>query len=594
MNREERQQAISVLRRIPEDNWERFLEYEGSELGRKLRLIRGALKAVDSQSRGRPRRPVEELVDLCGDRLMSDDDVGPWIREHLVRRLAPRKWRVLRDSYRELAGARAARLPGQCTQAGSGSRRISGYWHQGSRWAHRFCEVVGLPQTLASLQPSSLPADEDVAPVVALPPLHRFQLDVYRQLRRLLSNGLGKAAILSLPTGAGKTRTAVEAICDHLVHDRDARYRRNIVLWLAHREELQRQAWDSFRQVWQIPPVQRNGTPGPRRVIPMRIARLWGGRDPETLEIGPEPLILIAGVQQLASWVRNRPDFVEGFPVRRLACVVIDEAHTTINDEHRHVLTALSLRQHRSWKLPALAPPVIGLTATPFRTGDRQSAVLRSYFQRRLLAPASLGSNPVRALQKQRFLARVEASRLRVVGTPPLTPRELKHIETFGEVPEQYLAKLGREQMRNARIIKRLSTLPKRCRVIVFACSIEHAEILAVMLNQVAGSGCAAALSTLTPRAERAELVDRFRTGRGLRFLCNVGVLAMGFDAPHADVVCVTRPTVSALRYEQMVGRGLRGPKNGGTERCLVLDVQDVGLPIDVQSYGRVLEEWLG
>ena len=72
------------------------------------------------------------------------------------------------------------------------------------------------------------------------------------------------------------------------------------------------------------------------------------------------------------------------------------------------------------------------------------------------------------------------------------------------------------------------------------------------------------------------------------------GVLALGFDAPRADVVFVTRPTTSAIRYEQMVGRGLRGPKNGGTRRCLVVDVQDEGLPIDIQSDARVLQLWDG
>ena len=93
-----------------------------------------------------------------------------------------------------------------------------------------------------------------------------------------------------------------------------------------------------------------------------------------------------------------------------------------------------------------------------------------------------------------------------------------------------------------------------------------------------------------TPRAERADAIFRFRNDPQLRFICNVGVLALGFDAPRANAVCVTRPTTSALRYEQMVGRGLRGPKNGGTAVCRVLDVQDEGLPEDVQSYQRVLE----
>lgn len=86
---------------------------------------------------------------------------------------------------------------------------------------------------------------------------------------------------------------------------------------------------------------------------------------------------------------------------------------------------------------------------------------------------------------------------------------------------------------------------------------------------------CAAVITARTPRAERADLIQRFRHGDGIRFLCNVGVLATGFDAPTADAVCLTRPTMSAIRYEQMGGRGLRDPKNGGTERCTVLDVQD-------------------
>ena len=69
-------------------------------------------------------------------------------------------------------------------------------------------------------------------------------------------------------------------------------------------------------------------------------------------------------------------------------------------------------------------------------------------------------------------------------------------------------------------------------------------------------------------------------------------MLTTGFDAPRADTVCITRPTMSALLYEQMVGRGLRGPKNGGTEKCLVIDVQDEGMPDGIQSYQRVLHLW--
>jgi superfamily II DNA or RNA helicase len=39
--------------------------------------------------------------------------------------------------------------------------------------------------------------------------------------------------------------------------------------------------------------------------------------------------------------------------------------------------------------------------------------------------------------------------------------------------------------------------------------------------------------------------------------------------------VIVGRPTFSPNAYQQMVGRGLRGPLNGGKAECLVINVAD-------------------
>ena len=115
--------------------------------------------------------------------------------------------------------------------------------------------------------------------------------------------------------------------------------------------------------------------------------------------------------------------------------------------------------------------------------------------------------------------------------------------------------------------------------------------ILTLALNRANDAKVAALVTGKTPRSERYDVLDAFRRG-DIRFLCNVGVLTTGFDAPKVDVVCLTRPTGSALLYEQMVGRGLRGPRNGGTKSCRVLDVQDEGLPDSIMSYARVVREW--
>jgi superfamily II DNA or RNA helicase len=55
----------------------------------------------------------------------------------------------------------------------------------------------------------------------------------------------------------------------------------------------------------------------------------------------------------------------------------------------------------------------------------------------------------------------------------------------------------------------------------------------------------------------------------------NVGVLTTGFDAPKVERLILARPTMSRVLFEQMVGRGLRGPKFGGYEKCTVIDIVD-------------------
>ena len=64
--------------------------------------------------------------------------------------------------------------------------------------------------------------------------------------------------------------------------------------------------------------------------------------------------------------------------------------------------------------------------------------------------------------------------------------------------------------------------------------------------------------------------------------LSNYGVFAEGFDAPAVRAVYVARPTYSPTRYQQMIGRGLRGPLNGGKEVCLIANVAD-----NVRQFGE-------
>ena len=86
-------------------------------------------------------------------------------------------------------------------------------------------------------------------------------------------------------------------------------------------------------------------------------------------------------------------------------------------------------------------------------------------------------------------------------------------------------------------------------------------------------------------------MVEEFRCGE-IRALVNYGVFREGFDAPKTRAIIVARPVYSPNLYFQMIGRGLRGPKNGGDERCLVLNVED-----NIENFQRALAfselDWL-
>ncbi|MFN8753109.1 MAG: DEAD/DEAH box helicase, partial [Betaproteobacteria bacterium] len=109
-------------------------------------------------------------------------------------------------------------------------------------------------------------------------------------------------------------------------------------------------------------------------------------------------------------------------------------------------------------------------------------------------------------------------------------------------------------------------------RIIYFGPSVLDAECMAFLLRS---RGIAAAfVSGGTRDVTRRRLITEFREG-ALQVLCNCEVLTTGFDAPRVTHVVMARPTVSQVLYEQMVGRGLRGPGFGGTASCVIVDLED-------------------
>ena len=171
-----------------------------------------------------------------------------------------------------------------------------------------------------------------------------------------------------------------------------------------------------------------------------------------------------------------------------------------------------------------------------------------------------------------------------------LTPREMDHVKQFGEFGLDTIKGIGSIPARNRLILDTIREMGRthgHKKILFFGCSVEHSRLIAVLLRALHGMRTAY-IDSRTDADSRAAAIEGFRSG-DLEVLCNYGVLTAGFDAPNIDCVFVGRPVRSTLLYTQMIGRGMRGTRSGGTKDVVIVDIDD-NFQLDDDS-GESLEE---
>lgn len=453
---------------------------------------------------------------------------------------------------------------------------VPGRWHPGKSAAIEFVDSAQLPRILAGLpREDMLPSFEYLEGRFRLRPLEDFQIEVSEKLKLGIKTA-GHRSIVTLPTGAGKTRVAVQAIRDWMyeLYQPDATATpRAAVVWLAHTEELCEQGYTCFKQVWE----------GSEAVAPVLLVRFWGqythdlSHHRQTLRrILEYPSVLVSTPQRVVNLLGStHPDAASVLADLRdsVGLLVIDEAHRAAAPSYRRILTEVINREQI---------PIVGLTATPFRleyAGDDPDAgtrELREIF-RNLIEPANtLGPNARATLQDRGVLA---APEFRAI--PTATVIRMPEIEDSERPSEEDLERIDRalavradNSPRRLAILEQMVPIAEDPRnlILYFGPSVRDAECMAYLLRE--RNIPAAVVSGSTREATRRLVIERFKRAE-IRVLCNCEVLTTGFDAPRVTHVVVARPTVSQVLYEQMVGRGLRGVKFGGTQVCTIIDCQD-------------------
>lgn len=346
--------------------------------------------------------------------------------------------------------------------------------------------------------------------------LRQYQARAVEELRARLGLGL-RRLLLVAPTGSGKTVMAGEVISRALA-------RGGRVTFLAHRRELVEQCSARLRGIGVAHGVVMPGH-----------------------GYGLSDRVLVASIQTLARRTDVPPPTVW----------IVDEAHHAAADSYRAILAR------------APSAPVVGLTATPWRTDGRG---LGELFEDVVVAArvADLTADgwlvPARGfafLSPQMARVRVRAGEYAADEMAEASDRP--HI--VGDVVERWLDRAG------------------GVRTVAFATSVRHSQHIA---ERFRARGVAAEhLDGEMPTPERAAVLARLASGE-TRVVSNCAVLTEGWDLPAVECCILARPTLSAGLYLQMVGRVLRPAPGKAFARihdhagCVLRH----GLPDDDRDYG--------
>ncbi len=371
--------------------------------------------------------------------------------------------------------------------------------------------------------------------------LHPYQLSLKDSIGRQIYEGKNRL-LAQMPTGAGKTMTALELVVDFIRSHKFNGY----IVWIVDSNELADQALVAFNNLWKLR--------GDRGIHSYRYFNNF-----ESDFLGSSPGIVFTSFSKgwAAVGSSNKSD-ADNFKelCKRTSLVIVDEAHTSV------ATTYSALINH----LISYNAVLLGLTATPSRNGDIfETSQLRGIYGSNIVEmldeEGSKIENPIRYLQDSEYLATI-------------TYEQLDSYAEIGGIRENEACKvLAENSERNSIILQQIErAISINDSTIVFACTVDHVIALVALCRSrnldvdfIIGE---------VPQNKRIEIFDRFKSGQ-LKIIINHELLSTGVDLPNVNRLIITRPIGSPILYSQIIGRALRGPKNGGNINNTIVNIKD-------------------
>ncbi|NBX69870.1 MAG: DEAD/DEAH box helicase, partial [Proteobacteria bacterium] len=362
------------------------------------------------------------------------------------------------------------------------------------------------PDEREAIEVLSIQGDEEVR---LKPYLHPYQKVLKDDISKRLKAGSVRFMI-QMPTGAGKTYTALEVIVDSMRSPGSTSF----VVWIVDSNELAEQALESFKALWKMK--------GDR---PLAIGRLFNKFCPSFSECRNGGVVF-SSFDKVNSILTDatHPDRVKlRNLLDRTHLLIVDEAHASIARTYRLCIEAFSDNS---------SVQVIGLTATPGRPSPEESAELSQVFSNNLIGLKDLDGHliedPIHYLQHNKYLATLECELLET------------GISVIDSDEHSICRQLALNSNRNSKIVDQIQIAHQSQEsTAVFGCTLDHVFALKVMCSKRL-IPCEIIVGE-TPQNERLEILRRFKD-RQFFILLNLDILSTGIDIPKLQKLILTRP----------------------------------------------------
>lgn len=333
------------------------------------------------------------------------------------------------------------------------------------------------------------------------------QIEALYELNKLRKDGYEKGIVVAA-TGIGKTYLSAFDSKGF-----------NKILFVAHRDEILKQAYDSYKNV--------------------RGDKSMGFFMSGTKDCNKD--IIFASVQTL-----GKEDYLneEYFKNDYFDYIVIDEFHHSFSNNYQRIINYFKPKF------------LLGITATPERMDNKDVFAVCDY-------------NVAYEIRLPEAINRGDLCPFRYYGVFDETVDYTKIPQYKGKFKEKELEKALMLDKRANLILKHYSKF-NSTRALGFCSSKNHAEYMAKYFNDNGVKACAVYSDSNSENSlDRKEAIEKLTKGE-LNIVFSVDMFNEGVDIKSIDMVIFLRPTESPTVFLQQLGRGLRKAK--GKDYVNVLD----------------------